>query len=58
MLFDEKYLRAVEEALDPYLIDVVITENGEMKQIPPNYNPVVWEITLTGERIIKKEIIN
>lgn len=55
---DSTYLSNMKRDISPFLLEYVEDEDGNILQMPPNYNPAVWRIEFEGDSIIKKEILN
>jgi hypothetical protein len=58
LTFDSLYISRLYEAIDPYLEEYIEDKDGNVLQVPPNYNPEVWKIEMISNKIIKAEIIN
>jgi hypothetical protein len=55
---DSNYLRNLYGDITPFLMEYTEDEEGNILQMPPNYNSAVWKIDIAADSLIQKEILN
>jgi hypothetical protein len=58
LTFDSLYLDNLYKTLEPFLEEYFEDEDGNIIQVPPNYNPVVWKIEMIHHKIIRTQVLN
>jgi hypothetical protein len=58
ILFDSLYLDNLDKDVSPFLVRYIEDDQGNILQVPPNYNPPVWRIEIVADSLIKKEVLN
>lgn len=56
--FSEAYARRIHELIDPFVEKFEVDENGIVKSVPSNFNPIIWKVSVVQGKIVDMTIID